>query len=93
MVKGRKHTINFYFSAVDDLLRHPSDAPSVGLLLCKTQDAVTVKYALWNTATPIGVDGFRVTDALPEALANCLPSIQQIEPEMRMNSGPISGFG
>ncbi len=49
--------MNFYLSAVDDLLRHPTDAPSLGLILCKTRDRVTVEYALRNTATPIGVAG------------------------------------
>lgn len=27
--------MNFYLSAVDDLLRHPADAPTIGLILCK----------------------------------------------------------
>lgn len=76
--------MNFYLSAVDDLLRHPSDAPSVGLLLCKTRDKVTVEYALRNTATPIGVAEFRVTDTLPSDLADSLPTIQQLEAELRM---------
>lgn len=71
--------MNFYLSAVDDLLRHPADAPTIGLILCKSRDGVTVEYALRNTATPIGVSEFRVTDALPADLAENLPTSQQIE--------------
>ncbi len=74
--------MNFYLAAVDDLLRHPSDAPSLGLILCKTREQVTVEYALRNTATPIGVAEFQVTDILPAELADSLPTLQQIEAEL-----------
>jgi len=72
--------MNFYLSAVDDLLRHSTDAPSIGLILCKSHEHVTVEYALRNTATPIGVAEF--TTALPDNLAESLPSVQQIESEL-----------
>ena len=71
--------MNFYLSAVDDLVRHPTDAPSLGLILCKTRERVTVEYALRNTATPIGVAGFQITDVLPAGLADALPTVQQVE--------------
>ena len=29
--------LNFYLSAVDDLVRDPEDKPTIGLLLCKTK--------------------------------------------------------
>ncbi len=38
--------MNFYLSAVNDLLRHPDDQPSIGLILCKTRDHVVAEYAL-----------------------------------------------
>lgn len=50
--------MNFYLAAVDDTLRHENDAPSVGLLLCRKKQALTVEYALRNVATPIGVSEF-----------------------------------
>lgn len=53
--------MNFYLAAVDDLLRHPGDAPSIGLLLCRKKQTLTVEYALRNIATPIAVAAF-VTD-------------------------------
>ena len=74
--------MNFYLSAVDDLMRHATDAPSLGLILCKTREQVTVEYALRNNATPIGVAGFRVTDALPDDLLDSLPTVGQIEAEL-----------
>lgn len=53
--------MNFYLAAVDDTLRHEGDAPSIGLLLCRKKQTLTVEYALRNVATPIGVAEF-VTD-------------------------------
>jgi predicted nuclease of restriction endonuclease-like (RecB) superfamily len=72
--------MNFYLSAVDDLLRHPGDAPTIGLLLCKTRDRVTVEYALRNTATPIAVA--ELATALPPGLAESLPTVERIESEL-----------
>ena len=50
--------MNFYLSAVDDLLRHPDDKPSVGLIICKTKDRIVAEYALRNTTTPIGISEY-----------------------------------
>jgi predicted nuclease of restriction endonuclease-like (RecB) superfamily len=38
--------MNFYRSAVDDLLRHSTDGPTIGLILCQTKDKVMAEYAL-----------------------------------------------
>jgi predicted nuclease of restriction endonuclease-like (RecB) superfamily len=47
--------MNFYLSAVDDLLRHPNDQSSIGIILCKVRDTVTVEYTLRDAKKPIGV--------------------------------------
>ena len=44
--------MSFYLSAVDDLLRHPQDAPSIGLILCQGKNQTVVEYALRDTASP-----------------------------------------
>jgi predicted nuclease of restriction endonuclease-like (RecB) superfamily len=77
--------LNFYLSAVDDLLRHPDDGPSIGLLLCKTKNRVVVEYALRDTGKPIGVSEYQLLEALPEGLQGSLPTIEELEAEM---SGP-----
>jgi len=38
--------MNFYLSAVNELLRHADDQPSIGLILCKTKNQVIAEYAL-----------------------------------------------
>lgn len=32
--------MNYYLSAVDSLMKHTSDAPSIGLILCRTHDRI-----------------------------------------------------
>lgn len=74
--------MNFYLSAVDDLLRHPEDKPSIGLILCKDRDNIVAEYALRDTLKPIGVSGYELTKALPESLQGSLPTIEQLEEEL-----------
>jgi hypothetical protein len=73
--------MNFYLSAVDDQMRKEHDAPSIGLILCKTRSKVIAEYALRHLARPVGVARYetKLTETLPSKLAKQLPSIKQIE--------------
>jgi len=73
--------LNFYLSAVDDLLRHPTDGPTIGLLLCKGKNRVVAEYALRDMSKPIGVSDFQLTEALPENLRGNLPTVAELEAE------------
>ena len=74
--------MNFYLSAVDDLLRHPDDKPSVGLIICKTKDRIVAEYALRNTATPIGISEYKLAESLPADWKGSLPTIEELESEL-----------
>ena len=74
--------MNFYLSAVDDMLRHPDDKPSIGLILCKTKNRIIAEYTLRNTATPMSISEFRHLEKLPEQLKGTLPTIEEIEAEL-----------
>ncbi|MBY0551068.1 MAG: PDDEXK nuclease domain-containing protein [Candidatus Obscuribacterales bacterium] len=74
--------MNFYLSAVDDLLRHPDDKPSIGLILCKDKNRVIAEYALRDTHKSIGIAEYITTESLPDALKISLPTIEQIEQEL-----------
>lgn len=74
--------MNFYLSAVDDLLRRAGDAPTIGLLLCRGKNGLVVEYALRDIRKPLGVADFRVTDALPADLRGSLPTVEQLEAEL-----------
>ena len=66
--------MNFYLSAVDDLLRHPDDQPSVGIILCRTKKKMIVEYALRDTSKPLGIAEYRITAALPKHLKEIYPA-------------------
>lgn len=77
--------LNFYLKAVDEQLRSPHDAPSIGLLLCKHKDKLVAEYALSDINKPLGIATYQLTHTLPEVLRDTLPSIATIEAEMRAN--------
>jgi predicted nuclease of restriction endonuclease-like (RecB) superfamily len=75
--------LNFYLSAVDDILKHKDDNPSIGILLCKERDRLTAEYALKDINKPIGVSEYKLSDFVPEELADTLPSAEDIEKRIR----------
>jgi hypothetical protein len=77
--------MNFYLAAVDDMLKHPSDNPTIGLILCKSRKKLVVEYALRNTATPMGIAEFRHLEKLPAELKGSLPTLEEIEAELELN--------
>jgi predicted nuclease of restriction endonuclease-like (RecB) superfamily len=76
--------MNLYLSAVDDLLRHHTDKPTIGLLLCRSKDRLVVEYALRDFRKPIGVAQWQTTlvKSLPRNLKGSLPTVDEIEKEM-----------
>ncbi|MEO8288909.1 MAG: PDDEXK nuclease domain-containing protein [Chloroflexota bacterium] len=80
--------INFYLSLVDDQLRHPTDSPRIGIVLCKSRDRLVVEYALHDMTKPIGVSEYLHTlmptmiSSLPEPLRSSLPSVEELEAEL-----------
>ncbi|HMD98973.1 MAG TPA: PDDEXK nuclease domain-containing protein, partial [Terriglobia bacterium] len=78
--------MNFYLSAVDDLLRHPDDQPSIGMILCKSKNKVVAEYALRDIRKPVGIAEYRLTEALPKRLRGSLPTIEALEAELKEDS-------
>lgn len=76
--------MNFYLAALDDLDREPGDNPSIGLILCRERNRVVVEYALRSVDSPIGVAEYRLllADALPAALAEALPTAEELKTGM-----------
>jgi len=74
--------LNFYTSAVDDLLKAEQDNPSIGILICKSKNDTVVEYALKGINKPIGVSEYMITQNLPDELKSSLPSIEEIEAEL-----------
>lgn len=74
--------MNFYLSAVDDLVKQEGDQPSIGILLCKSSSRLVVEYALRDVSKPIGVSGYQLVEALPDQLEGRLPTVAQLEEEL-----------
>lgn len=79
--------MNFYCNVVDDRLRHASDAPTIGLILCQQPNRVLAEYALRGIDKPIGVSTYELTRALPAELQTSLPTIEQIERALADEAG------
>ncbi len=81
---GHISKLNMYLNAVDDLLRHPDDKPSIGLLLVRDKNQTVVEYSLAGFTKPIGVAQWErlLTQSLPEDLKTSLPSVEEIEAEL-----------
>lgn len=74
--------MNFYLAAVDDLLRHPDDQTTIGLIICKTKNRVVAEYALRNVTTPIGISEYALAQVLPSILESSLPTIEELTIEL-----------
>lgn len=76
--------LNMYQNVVNDILRHPDDKPTIGLLLVKGKNETVVEYSLAGYQNPIGVAEWKnqMAKALPEELRSSLPSIEDIEKEL-----------
>jgi hypothetical protein len=74
--------MNFYLAVADDKLRHATDAPSIGLILCQDRNQVVAEYALRGMSKPIGVSEYELTRALPPRLQSALPTVEEIEAEL-----------
>jgi len=78
--------MNYYLSAVDDILKTETDNPTIGIILCKSKDKIDVEYALRDFGKPIGVSNFTITEIIPNNLKSELPTVEQIENELTNNS-------
>jgi len=74
--------LNFYLSAVDDLLRQPGDGPSIGLVLCRDRQTTVAEYALRGMAQPMAVSQYELTKSLPAKLKGQLPTVEELEAEL-----------
>ena len=76
--------INFYLSAIDDLVKDETENPTIGLLLCKKKDNFTAEYALRNINSPIGVSEYKLLEEImPEYLQAQLPNVEEIELQIK----------
>lgn len=71
--------MNFYLSALDDLVRLPHENRSIGIILCKSQKQNIVEYAFRDMTKPMGVATYKVATELPDEYKNILPDAEQLK--------------
>ncbi len=71
--------MNFYLSALDDLVRKPHEKPSIGIILCKEKDQKKVEYSFRDFSKPLGVATYKTSDTLPPQLKNALPDAETLK--------------
>lgn len=70
--------LNFYISAIDELVRDQYDRPTIGILLCKEKDDYEVEFSLRDINKPIGVSSYTYNE-LPEELQEALPDFKDLK--------------
>lgn len=70
--------VNFYLSAVDDLIKDELDNPSIGIILCRDKDKISVEYALKDINKPIGVSSYEISKFLPKDILESLPTEEEL---------------
>ena len=83
--------MNFYLSAVDANLRHPDDAPSIGIILCRDKKRLIAEYALKDMTKPMGVSEWQtqLVESLPEGFKGSLPTVEELEAGLSEPSNPV----
>ncbi len=74
--------LNFYISAINELVKDKSDQPTIGILLCKNKDNYEVEFALKDINKPIGVSEYRYTE-LPENIKKGFPTLEQLTDKLK----------
>ena len=77
--------MNFYLSAVDDIIKSEYDNPSIGLILCKDKNKFTAQYALKDINKPIGISSYELSEYLSKEIFESLPTEEEINMHINMN--------
>jgi len=77
--------MNFYLSAVDDLIKSDLDNPSIGIILCREKDKFSVEYTLKDINKPIGVSSYEIAKYIPQNILEALPTEEELNLHIDVN--------
>ena len=60
--------LGFYVTAVNETLKKEIDNDTIGLLLCRDKEKITVEWSLKNINVPIGVSSFKIHQEILQKL-------------------------
>ena len=79
--------LGFYVKAVDHTLKKEYDNPTIGLLLCKEKDRLSVEWSLESSNIPIGVSSFEINEYIPNDILKKLPTEEEINLHIDIEEG------
>lgn len=79
--------LGFYVTAIDKTLKKESDKPTIGLLLCKEKDKLSVEWALEGTNLPIGVSSYELSKYISKDILEKLPTEEEINLHLDIEDG------
>lgn len=82
---GDMGQLGTYIGAIDGILKGEEDKQTIGLLICKTKDNVLAQYAVNMVDAPVGISEYDLKSHIPEDFKSSLPTIEEIENELRSN--------
>jgi predicted nuclease of restriction endonuclease-like (RecB) superfamily len=71
--------LNFYLSALDEYEKLPNENPSIGIILCKSQEQKIVEFAFKDTSKPMGVATYKTYNEIPDDIKKALPPIEELK--------------
>ena len=71
--------LNFYVSAVDELMKGDDDNPTIGLLICKSKDNTVVEWSFRGMSQPLGVAEFELKKKISEKIRKYLPTEEELK--------------
>lgn len=77
--------MNFYISAIDDMLKTKYDNSIIGIILVKNKDKINVEYSLRNIENPIGVSSYELSKYLPKDVLELLPTEEELNLHININ--------
>ena len=78
--------LNFYLSALDEYVRQPDEAPSIGILLCKEANRNIVEFAVRDYTKPMGVATYRTRHEMPKEWQKALPDVDDMKKLLETDS-------
>lgn len=79
--------LSFYVTAVDETIRKEYDNQTIGLLLCKGKDRLSVEWSLKSTNAPIGVSSYEISQMLPKEVLEKLPTEEELNMYINTEDG------
>lgn len=71
--------MNFYLSALDDLVKQPHENPSIGIILCKEKNNKIVEYSFRDFNKAMGVATYKTSNKIPEQFKGLLPDSETLK--------------